>query len=342
MFESSVRFHELLRADVVLIHTQSQYLVHMEPFSSRRLYQAAGLPGVDSVSTVDASITTWEDPTTGHARVIFVAGFDPDDDVFDVAAVREQRAALRYPDVVLFDAAARPEYGPVAERWRAGATVTAELGGRTVTIVGLFAMGTSFGVDGTVITSNQNFRRIFPHRTARTIDIGLIHLVPGADAMTVRNAIDAVLPGDVEVLSKAQYLEREKSYWRASTPIGYVFTFGAIMGLVVGAVIVYQILFADISGHLPEYATLKAMGYPNRYLFSVVIQEAIILAVLGFVPGLLLCSQLYRLTAEATRLPMELQLGMSLLVLTLTVAMCCVAAAVALRKVRSADPAEIF
>ena len=114
------------------------------------------------------------------------------------------------------------------------------------------------------------------------------------------------------------------------------------MGFVVGAIIVYQILFADVSDHLAEYATLKAMGYPNRYLFGVVFQEAIILSVLGYLPGMLISLGLYRLTADATKLPMQMTLSLGLSVVGLAILMCCVSGAIALRKIRSADPAEIF
>jgi putative ABC transport system permease protein len=137
-------------------------------------------------------------------------------------------------------------------------------------------------------------------------------------------------------------MEREKAYWATATPIGFVFNFGVIMGFVVGAIIVYQILFADVTDHLAEYATLKAMGYPNRFLFSIVLQEAFILAVLGYLPGLALCAWLYRQTENATRLPMTLDLKLGLFVIAIAIVMCAVSGMVAVRKIRSADPAEIF
>ena len=144
------------------------------------------------------------------------------------------------------------------------------------------------------------------------------------------------------MLTRAEFIDREVRYWGRTTPIGYVFGFGAIMGLIVGAVIVYQILFADVSQHLREYATLKAMGYSNRFLSNVVLKEAAILSAIGYVPGLLITLALYRVTAEATRLPLELGPARALLVLALTLVMCGGAALMALRKVRSADPAEVF
>lgn len=107
-------------------------------------------------------------------------------------------------------------------------------------------------------------------------------------------------------------------------------------------IIVYQILFSDVSDHLQEYATLKAMGYTDGYLFKVVIQEAGILAVLGFVPGLLLCLGLYRLAGDATSLPIVMTWSRGVAVLGLTVGMCWFSGAMALRKVRAADPADVF
>lgn len=342
LFASAIRFHQQLRADIVLVNPLSEMLPRMAPFARVRLYQTLGYPGVASVAPVYADTATWKNLTTRATRGILVAGLDPADDSFELAAVRESRDRLRYPDVILFDEGGRPEYGPVAATWRAGERIAAELENRRVHVDGLFAIGTSFGIDGTIITSDLNFLRIFPRRDRGLIDIGLIRLRPGADPVAVRDGLRKMLPGDVEVLTKADLLAREVNYWATTTPIGFVFNFGVIIGVVVGAIIVYQILFADISEHLPEYATLKAMGYTNGYVVSVVVQQACLLALLGYVPGLLVSIGLYRATAAATRLPMNLTVGTGLLVLGLTIGMCVASASIAMRKVRSADPAEIF
>ena len=207
---------------------------------------------------------------------------------------------------------------------------------------GLFSLGVSFGIDGTLITSDLNFLRMFPGWPPGLINVGLVKIRPGVDAEVVRDALAASLPKDVTVLTKQEYVEREKAYWATSTPIGYVFTFGVVMGWFVGAIIVYQVLFADVAAHLRGYATLKAIGYPNGYLFAVVLIEALVLAVVGYIPGLAVCAELYRLAASATRLPMAITPGRSLQVLGLTIGMCGTSAAIALRKIRSADPAEVF
>jgi len=146
----------------------------------------------------------------------------------------------------------------------------------------------------------------------------------------------------VLVLTKQEFVDRERAYWNGATPIGYVFAFGAIMGFVVGAIIVYQILFADVSEHIKEYGTLRAIGYRNRFVSGIVLQQAAILALLGYVPGAALAALLYHAAAGATRLPLYLTVERGLVVLSLTLAMCLISGFLALRKVRRLDPAEVF
>jgi putative ABC transport system permease protein len=342
LFRSAVRLHERLQTDLVLISPKSLYLAGMKSFSRRRLYQALGFDGVEAVAPIYAGLALWKSPGTGKARPIFVVGFDPKDRVLDLPGVRANLEKIRLPDMVLFDRDSRPEYGPIAGQVEAGKLVTTEVSDRQVTVVGVFQLGTSFGIDGTLITSDLNFRRLFPNRQKGLIDIGLIKLEPGVNAEAVRRALETALPRDVTVLTKNGYAEHEKSYWRAATPIGFVFTFGAIMAIVVGGVIVYQVLFTDISSHLKAYATLKAMGYTNLALIMLVFQEALILAVFGYLPGIAAAVWLFRSAGRATLLPMLMSWSRLLEVLALTGLMCSIAGAMALRKIRSADPAEVF
>jgi putative ABC transport system permease protein len=342
MYESAVRYHERLRYDLVMINPKTPFIGFPRSFTRRRLYQALGAAEVESVTPVYIQQAFWKNPWEHNARNILVVGFEPWRDVLDVAGVARQLEVLKLPDVVLFDADSRPEFGPVAERIEAGQSVVAEVNDRRVAVVASFHLGTSFGIDGSLVTSDLNFRRLFPERLPGLIDLGLIHLREGAEPEPVRRKLVAALERDVEILEADEFIAREVRYWGSTTPIGYVFGFGALMGLIVGAVVVYQILFADVSEHIAEYATLKAMGYTNRRLSGLVLRQAAMLATLGFVPGLLAAIGLYRLTAEATSLPLAMTPGRALAVLALTLAMCGVSALMALRKVRSADPAEVF
>ncbi|HEY5774690.1 MAG TPA: ABC transporter permease DevC [Xanthomonadales bacterium] len=342
LFESAVRFHERLNYDIALFSTNSVFIVRPEPFSSRRLYQALGDESVASVSPVHIFPGVWKNPWNNDRRSISVFGFDPEDDILNAEGFSANRQRLRQQDVVLFDVASRPEFGPVAKEFDPDTGLTTELNDRKVKVVGLFKMGTSFGIDGNILTSEDNWLRLFPGRSRNNIELGLINLKDGADADATRDRLRNYLPKDVLVMTKADFVQREKNYWNAATPIGYIFAFGAIMGFVVGAIIVYQILFADVSEHLNEYATLRALGYPNRFISGIVIQQAFILGVLGYIPGLILVHWLSGKAAAATHLPLYITQQRALTVFLLTLSMCAISALLAVRKVRRLDPADVF
>ena len=342
LFESAVRFHERLNYDIALFSTDSVFIVRPQPFSKRRLYQALGDEAVDSVSPVHIFPGVWKNPWNNARRGINIMGFNPADDLLEAKGFNEYRALLKQQDVVLFDAASRPEFGPVGDEFDPANPLVTELNDRQVAVVGLFEMGTSFGIDGSILTSEDNWLRLFPQRNRDSIELGLIRLKEGMEARETRERLEKYLPKDVLVMTKAEFVQREKTYWNNATPIGYIFAFGAIMGFVVGAIIVYQILFADVSEHLHEYATLRALGYPNRFISGIVIQQAVILGVLGYFPGLALVYWLSGKAAAATSLPLYITADRALTVFLMTLSMCAISALLAVRKVRRLDPADVF
>jgi putative ABC transport system permease protein len=243
---------------------------------------------------------------------------------------------------VLFDVRSRPEYGPV-ERWiKEGRTVETEVAGKRIRVAGLVSMGPSFGADGNMLTSSETFLQLLPNTPPGSIELGLIRLRPGADAAQVAARLRQQLPKDVANYSKKGFEDFEMNYWRGSTSIGFIFTLGAAMGFVVGCVIVYQILYSDVSDHLPEYATLMAMGYPLSDLLGVVAREGLLLSILGYVPAWLAGQVLYVMVRKGTGLPVQMQGDRSLVVLAMIFTMCMASALLAMRKLADADPAEIF
>ena len=342
LLTSSVRVHNLIDADIVLVSPQSRFFPLLEPFSRRRLYQVRGFDGVEQVSPLVVGVALWRHPETGRTRRIFIGGVDPVRPMLKLPELTPALERLRLPDVALFDRASRPEFGPVAELFERDGVVTTEIDERRISVIGLFAMGTSFGFDGAVMMTGSNFLRFFPGRPPGWIELGLIQLRDGVDPIDVRDRMRDALPPDVDVLTTAEYVARELDYWKTATSIGFIFAFGSVMGLLVGGVIAYQILFTDVSAHLPEYATLKAMGYRNSHLYVIVAEEAAILATLGFVPGFFVSKWLYSVTERATMMPLSMTWETTATVFGLTFLMCAISGALALRKVRTADPAEIF
>lgn len=347
LFKSAVLLHLNLRSDLILIHPSSNNLLNLKQFPRRRLYQSLGFNGVKSVHPVYIGLAVWNEPKLGIKEDILAIGVSPQANPFLFPNIKPDLDKTLLPDVILFDRGSREDfYGAISTEYESaiakGEPLTKELSNRTITIGGLFTMGVSFAANGTVITSEQNFLRIFPDRLVSNISLGLVQLEQGANLIAVRDTLRSQLDEDVKVLTKQEFIDLELNYWSEATPIGFIFGLGVTMGFIVGVVIVYQVLYKDVSDHLAEYATLKAMGYSNFFLFKLVLQESVLLSLCGFVPALAICAILYSLTQSATGLLMDLNSDRILQLFLLTISMCVISGTLSLRKVQTADPAEIF
>jgi putative ABC transport system permease protein len=342
LYTTNTQYPRSLRGDIVITSELATNFNQLYTFPRQRLYQAMNIPGVESAEAVYIGSLDWRNPQTKKKTSMMVIGFDPDQPAFDLPQVNSQLDKVKLPDTVLFDRASRGEYQEVVAQLAAGKTVTTEIERNTITVGGLFKVGASFDNDGALITSDQNFLRLFPKKQPGTVSLGVINLKPGSDPENVRASLNTYLPEDVRAFTYQEYVDAELNYIKTSRPIGFIFILGTAMGFIVGIVIVYQILSTDVNDHMAEYATFKAMGYRNSYLLGVVFEEVIILAVIGFVPSVAIASGLYRLTAMATALPIVMPLARAVFVLVLTIIMCGISGAIATRKLQSADPADIF
>ena len=342
LFDASVTAHRLFDADVVLISPRSASSVSMEAFPRRRLVQTLADPDVDGVTPVHWGLMLWRNPETRRNRSILALGFNPDDPFFVDPSLAEKTDALKQKGRILFDQLSRPEFGPIADWYRDGRVVETEIAGNRVRVAGLVSLGTSFGADGNLLTSTETFLDLMPQKPPGAIEVGLVRLKPGADPEQVVSRLRQRLPKDVSVLTKQGFIDFEQNYWKSSTSIGFIFTLGAAMGFVVGCVIVYQVLHTDVSDHLPEYATLMAMGYRLSHLLGVVVREGFYLAAMGYVPAYMAGQGLYWFVRDATKLPVGMDLSRALTVLVMILVMCMLSSFLAMRRLIDADPAEIF
>jgi len=343
MFDSQLQLINRLDADIFLISRAKTTLVFQEPFARHRLEQARAAPDIQSAEPVyiehDAAL--WKNASDGSLHDIRAVAFEPERCVFIDVEICRQAARLTILDSVLFDRQSKTFFGP-----RTAGTVT-ELSQRTVRIDGTFALGTDFTHDGNVIMSADTFFHVFPDRRAAErgpgrIELGLIKLVPGSNPRHAAAELRQLLPPDVEVLTKQEYRDKEQAFLAESTPIGYVFNLGTIMGFLVGAIICYQILFTDITNQLPQFATLRAIGYSDWTVALVVLQQAVGLSAISFVPGLIASRMLYALVAAITGLPLQMSLARGAVVLGLTTSMCVIAGAIAVRKAIALAPADLY
>jgi putative ABC transport system permease protein len=329
------------RLDFDIAVTSADYidLVRAARFPRDRLARVRALPEVTAVRPLDIGLQQWLNPVSEsrNRRGILVLGVDPADSPFvHPELTPDVVARLRQPDTVLMDRRTREEFGPQEE-----GTAT-DLGLLRVQIVGRFELGTGFGADGMVVVSESTFARAFGPTFGRVVSLGLVKLADGADAGRVADRLNELLPADVRAVPRDELLRQEQAHWVWDTSLGNIFFMGVVLAFVVGVVFVYQVMASDIAGRLGEYATLKAMGYGDRFIDGVVLQQAVLLALAGYVPGFVAADALYAATRTWAKLPVTMTAGVAGLVLALAVTMCTASGLLALRKLRAADPADLF
>lgn len=344
LYDSQVQLLKLLNGDIVIVNKLKTNMFVPEQFAQRRLYQAQAFDGVDNAYSLYTTTAYWKNPYTKRIRPLRVLAFNPRNPVLPIPGIVEDPHKLDLPWTAMIDRRSRPEVGPTE------AGIVTELAEQQVRLVGSFELGTDFASgNGNLVMSDQNFLRYFGNlgpdedrRTLNTVDVGLLKVAPGADPVAIVAALRRQLPQDVKVLTKAEFVQQERDYWRNNTSIGFIFSLLATMSFIVGIILVYQILYTDIAEHWVEYATLKAIGYTNTYLLGVVLQEALILGVIGFIPGFLISFGLYHLATNATGLLMQMTTGRVVNLWIATLMMCAISGSIAVRKVQATDPAEVF
>ncbi|VTR97665.1 ABC transporter permease DevC [Tuwongella immobilis] len=346
LFDSTVALLRQLDGEVILISKSRKALSLPLNIPRARLAQALSAAGVERATPLytETNLARWRNLAAGDdltaVRTIRAIAVESDGAPLLLPEVRQQAARIHTMGV-LFDRYSKAVYGRIEPG------TEAELAGTDTQIVGTFQLGTDFTADGNLVLSVPEFARRFsvpwnPGSPLATMDLGVVKIAAGEDPQIIADRINQHLPEDTLAMPRETLIQREMQFWQDATPIGFAFGFGMVMGFIVGVVICFQILSSDVADHLPEYATLKAMGYSNFYLTGVVLQQAVLLALMGFVPGLIASWGLYQLLAGMTGLPMELSLGRVSFLLLLTVGMCVISGLLALRKALLVDPAEVF
>jgi putative ABC transport system permease protein len=330
-----------LKGDLFLLNPSSEFL-GSSGFDRIRLYQAAGVAGVKDTIPVLMSVSVpWGYTKEFKSFEGRVYAFSPAKTVFDIPEVEQQQRQLGTLNSILFDQRAKPQFGPIAQEFARKGSLQALVNNRRTEVVGLFELGNSFFIGGgNILMSEDTYAEIMGANALAQVGVGIVLLEPGADPLAVQATINKRVPG-VQAYTHDELIAKELKF-QESTAVGPIFGFGVIMGFIVGVVVVYQVLYADVSDHLAEYATLKAMGYSDLRLLLVIFQEAALLAVLGFIPGLGISLWMYSFLGGLTRLELVMTPDTAVLVFVLTLGMCLISAAIASGKLRAADPADVF
>jgi putative ABC transport system permease protein len=332
----TTRLYEALDFDLVLLSTEYVALGETRGFPRSRLAQTRAARGVQEVIPLYVGFYSWRNPDTRVLRKLFVIGSDPRRRVFRLPEVTARLEALHLPRTVLIDRLTLPVFGPQHTG------VVTEVNGHRITITGQYTLGLGFTADGGIIVSDTTFAQLSGNSLGAEVHIGLVQLAPEADTHAVGQELRRHLPNDVEVLSRAELEALEKRYWVQSTSVGIILGSGVLVGLLIEMIILYQILSTEVINRLPEYATLKAMGYSHGSLAWIVVQYAVLLGSGGYLSGFGVACALYKAIAEAIHLPVSMDFARGVGVGMVTLMLCMGASLLALRKVRLADPAELF
>ena len=340
-----------LNGDLYLLSTYAREMDDSS-FPSIYLYQADAIEGVADARPLYIGSGRWVDPkllesgakqqnAPVESSFMQMIAFNPNKPVFKIPEINQQLDLLAVPGGILYDRLAKSELGDVPQMLAEQGKVSSLLNNRRVTVMGLFNLGSTFFYEGVAVMSDWNYSLLKEGGDLNQVTVGVLSLEPGADPQVVAERIENTLSSDLKVLTPAELAQGERDYV-AAWPQGKVLNFGAVIGFIVGIIIVYQVIYTDVSEHLPEYATLKAMGYKDRALSLIVLQESIILGIMGFIPGYLISHLIYYLMVTYVELRVTMNTGIALQVFGLNILMCIISGAIAIRKLRTADPADIF
>jgi putative ABC transport system permease protein len=373
IIKTATQIYEALDFDLMLRSPAYLHLTEARSFPRARIYQAASLPEVSHVRPFYLGLTQWQAPVVepnaaddaaGQWRGIITMATDPADPAFLRDDICQEAKKLTDPRFVLVDTKTKPEYGPSNGSKFSDADIGVEttLGSNRVRIVGVFQLGTGMASNGACLTSPLGYVEACPWQPIDQLTFGLVKLrdpelanqvrgelydawrIPRPESVSSENTPDPAkyTTADVEILTRAEVLDREEYRWVRETPLGQIFTLGVWVALFVGVAIVYQVLSADIANMMSEYATLKAMGYTSRYLTQVVLSQSVLLALFGYVPSLAVSLVLYHIVESLSGMPMIMTPSIMGFVLVMAILMCVISGVAALRKLYQADPVDLF
>jgi putative ABC transport system permease protein len=321
------------KADLWVASTNVPYLELGVPFNERKLYQVKAVPGVADAEKIIIRGTRWNRPD-GAQEAIQIVGFNPDGGMggpwnLVQGSVRD----LQIPGGVILDELYKKKLGVT----RIGEEF--EINGHRARVVGFTHGIRSFTTSPYVFTAFKNAQDYAPMREDQTIFV-LVKTEPGVSLDAVRRDILSHVK-DVTVLTTPEFSQRTQHYWTYTTGAGLAMLAAAVLGLIVGFVVVAQTIYATTMDHLKDFGTLKAIGAPNSYVYKVILTQAAIAAVIGSLLGMVIGGLVVRFS-ELTGVTIVMNWQIAVGTFFVTLLMCTGAALISINKVTQLDPAMVF
>lgn len=341
MGAATLRPYAFFQADLMISAGDANSLTDGGNVARQWLLQAMADPDVaDGIGLFIANVP-WDRGDQDISLTTF--GLDPAKPGFVAADLSVDLALLEVQDAAILDRLARGLPKDEAAAIRPQTPLSFETQGRTVIAYATFAGGGGFGGDGYMLVSDQTFLSLFPARKSAAPDHILLTLRPGAQPEAVAARLRTLISDpSLRIRTYAQAAQDDLRYQQTKRPTGIIFGFGVLIGVLVGLVIVYQVLSTDVADHLREYATFKAMGYGTGFFLGIVFEEALVLGIMGFIPGLIVGTAILTAMGAITTLPLAMTPMMAVSVFFGTVVFSALSGAIATRRLAAADPADLF
>jgi putative ABC transport system permease protein len=328
--------YDNMRFDLLLSSDQYEYQAQPGVFPLSQLDRVRSSPDVADAAPIYFGSAKWKSGEGDLWPDIFMIGFDPASHIFSPDSINRQITVLDQVDTVLVDSSTRPMFGPLDT----GRVV--EIDDRKVTIGGRYVLGTGFMGLGVGLTSTANFARLFPQRGSALVNLGAIQLKAGVDPGRAAGDLQKLAGAGTRIFTRQELDAHETAYWTTRTSVGIIFGSGLLISLVVGVMIVYQIVSTQVGRQLPQFATLKAIGYRDRSLAATVSAMSLLIVIAGFIPAAAAAFGLYSLIRQETLLPVMMSEMRLLAVFAAALGMAVISALLSVWVLRRADPADLF
>ena len=334
--KGSTLLYEDFDFDIAMVSNNFQFLFTAPPIDHIRLAQAVGaVPEILDTFQLNIKNATWTAEETGIDSPLMLIGVDNNPAFILHTDIKNKLNDIANGNKTIIDAFSDSSYGDIS------IGVEGKVNKQPVKIIGSFELGMFFFAEGSAIVDNGQFARL-SGRESRDLSIGLIKIEPGASIKNIVNQLNSILPDDVIALDRISFIEREQDYFIEVKPVGIMFRLGTLVAYIVGITILYQILATDIANRLKEYATMKAIGLSQPFIYGIGIAQMLIYITISFIPAISLAFIIFFTTHTLTKLPIELTSGLVLTVGSMTLVMGILSGILALNKLRSADPAALF
>ena len=346
IYQSQARPYSLLDGEIVLVSDRFTRLSQSPEIALSDVMRAQGVEGVSRVSPLSIQLGTVLILPQGYTTNAQIYSIDPSNSALAIDKARLNITALTLFERASIDNLSRPSYvRNVQKKLMFNSDYRTDLGNKRLLVNSISSIGSTFAADLSLVMSQDNMIHYFPTRTYSQVNFGIVKLRPGYSTQKVLSTLTSNLYPkgyNIKAMSIAEISDQEMKFWRVNTSLSFIFGIGVIVGFVVSGIILYQILYSDVISHLPEYATLLALGYPNIYVIKVVFVQAFLLTALSFPFSVLFSLGLYTLMASATNLVIYMTFARSISVLFLSLLTSAFSCYLATNQLRKVDPSTLY